>query len=212
MGDGVFNSGSFAQRGTSTFGFDLSSELRLELFVLTDMQGPALAKLGFGALRSLWARITGAGWKLGVFAWYHWHGLAPWAADRPVRKVQGKGVLGEEGPALRPRAGNDVHALLDPLRNPRAGHVPQVDVQLQQARFLLQDISHQGYHFVLWLVGRAHHDLAGHMTIQVQDEVFLKAIERFGATLTTVPHIRVLNGDAPVRDHVLLDTLAPRPP
>src|SRR6185503_11264742 len=118
MGDGVFNSGALAQRGPSTFGFDLRSELRLELFILTDMQGPTLAKLGFGALRSLGTRITGAGGKLGVFAWDHRHGLAPWATDRPVRKVQGKGVLGEERPAWRPRAGNDVHALRGPLRNP----------------------------------------------------------------------------------------------
>src|SRR4051794_30910763 len=63
MGEGVCNSGSFAQRGTSTFGFALRSELRLALCVLTDMQGPALAQLGFGALRSRWARLTGAGWK-----------------------------------------------------------------------------------------------------------------------------------------------------
>ena len=63
---------------------------------------------------------------------------------------------------------------------------------------------------MLWLVGWADHDLARDMTIQVQHEVFLKAVERFGAALTTVPHVRILNGDAPIRGHMLLDALAPR--
>src|SRR5262249_44813424 len=123
MGDRVLHSGSFTQRGASALGFDLGSELVLELFVLTYMQGPALANPGLGALRSLWTHITGIGGKLGVFAWDHRHGLATRTGDHPVRKVQGEVILGEAGSALRPRAGNDVHTLLGPLHNPWAGHV-----------------------------------------------------------------------------------------
>src|SRR2546426_4309323 len=116
MGDRVLNRGAFTQRGASALGLDLGAELVLELFVLTDMQAPALADPGCGALRSLRTRITGACRKLGVFAWNHWHGLTTRTGDRPMRKVQSEVVLGEECPALRPRAGNDVHALLGPLR------------------------------------------------------------------------------------------------
>ena len=72
---------SFAQRGASALGFDLGAELVLELFVLTDMQASPLADPGCGALRSLWTPITGAGGKLGVFAWDHRHGLATRTGD-----------------------------------------------------------------------------------------------------------------------------------
>src|SRR6516164_4211974 len=48
-------------------------------------------------------------------------------------EVQSEGVLGKQRPTLRPGAGNDVHALRGPLGNPRARHIPQVDVQLEQA-------------------------------------------------------------------------------
>src|SRR4029453_19296910 len=102
MGDRMLHRCSFAQRGASPLGFDLGSELVLERFVLTDMQASPLADPGFGALRSLWTPITGAGGKLSVFAWDHRHGLAPRTGDHPVRKVQGEVVLIEEGPALRP--------------------------------------------------------------------------------------------------------------
>ena len=63
---------------------------------------------------------------------------------------------------------------------------------------------------MLGLVGWADHNLARDMTIQVQHEVFLKAVERFGTALTTVPHVRILNGNAPIRGHLLLDARAPR--
>jgi len=149
----MLNRCSFAQRGASALGFDLGSELVLELFVLTDMQAPALADPRCGALRSLGTRITGTGGKLGVFAWDHWHGLATRTGDGPVRKIQGKVVLGEERPALRPGAGHDVHALGGPWGNPRARHRPQVEVQLEQARALLQLRRQQLYGLMLRLVG-----------------------------------------------------------
>src|SRR5215475_4964594 len=210
MGDGMLHSCSFAQRGASTFGFDLGAELVLERFVLADRQASSLATFGCGALRSLWTSITGTCWKLGVFAWDHQHGLATWTRDLPVDEVEGEVILRKACPALRPGAGNDVDALLGPLRHAGTGHVSQVDIKLQQPWRLLQRLGQQFHRFMLWLVRRADDDLASHMTIQVQHEVFLKTIERFGAALTAVPHVRVLNGDAPPRGHMLLDTLALR--
>src|SRR4030095_903420 len=132
MGDRMLNCCSFAQRGASTLGFDLGAEHVLELFVLTDMQASPLAEPGCGAVCSLWTPITGVCGKLGVFAWDHRHGLAPRTGEHSVRTVQGEVILIEECPAWRPGAGHDVDALLSPLRHAWAGHVPQVDVQLQQ--------------------------------------------------------------------------------
>ena len=134
----MLNRGSFAQRGTSTLGFDLSSELVLEWFIRTDMQASPLTDPGCGALRALWTSITGAGGKLGVCARDHRYGLATRTGDGLVRKVQGEIVLGEERPAWRPGAGNDVDAPRGPLRHAWTGHVPQVDIKLQQPWRLLQ--------------------------------------------------------------------------
>src|SRR6266571_5654131 len=141
MGDRMLNRCSFAQRGASALGFDLGSELVLERFVLTDMQASPLTEPGCGALRSLWTPITGAGGKLGVFAWDHRHGLAPRTRDMPVYEVEGEVVLCKACPALRPRAGYDVDALLGPLRHAWTGHVPEVDIQLQQPWRLLQRLD-----------------------------------------------------------------------
>src|SRR5262247_3130706 len=210
MGDRMLNRSAFAQRGASALGFDLGTELMLERFVLTDMQASPLTEPGGGALCSLGTPITGTGGKLGVFAHDHRDGLATRTSDRPVREVQGEVVLGEERPALRPGAGDDVDALLGPLCNAWTGHVPQVDIQLQQPWRLLQRLDQQLHRGMLWLVRWADHDLVSDMTIQVQHEVFLKAVERFGAALTAVPHVRILNRDAPIRGHLLLDALAPR--
>ena len=113
----MLNSRPFAQRGASALRPDFGSQLALELFVLTDVQDPALADPGLGALRALWTHITGAGGKLGVFARDHRHPLATRTGDCPVRKVQGEIVFGEEWSSARPGAGDDVHALLGPLHN-----------------------------------------------------------------------------------------------
>src|SRR5215831_18733920 len=210
MGDRVLYNCSFAQRGAAALGFDLGAELVLERFVFTDRQASALAALGSSALRSLWTYITGAGGKLGVFAWDHRHGVAPRTGDMPMGEVEGEGVLRKVCPALWPGAGNDIHTLFGPLRHAWAGHVSQVDIELQQPWGLLQRLDEQLHRFMLWLVRGADHNLTGHMTIQVQHEVFLKAIERFGAALTAVPHVHILNRDAPIRGHLLLDARAPR--
>src|SRR5260370_29764313 len=116
MGDRMLNRSSFAQRGASALGFDLGSELVLELFVRTNRQASPLAELGCGTLRSLWTPITGAGGELGGFAWDHRHGLAPRTRDMPVYEVEGKGVFRKAGPALRPGAGKNGGARLGPLR------------------------------------------------------------------------------------------------
>src|SRR6516165_12042665 len=211
MGDRMLHRGAFAQRGASAFGFDLGAQLVLELFVLTDMQASPLPEPGFGALRSLWTPSTGAGGELGVFAWDQRHGLASRTGDHPVRKVQGEVVLREECPALGPGAGDDGDTLRGPLRNAWAGHVPQVDVELQQALPTLQFLSHQLHGLIFRLVGWADHHRARHFAVPIQDKVLLEPVERFGAALTAMPHGRVFKGDAAVRGHILLDTLAPRP-
>src|SRR5512133_2238954 len=210
MGDRMLDRCSCAQRGASALGFDLGSELGLARFVLTDMQASPLTDPGCGALRSLWPPLTGAGGNLGIFAQDQRYGLATRTGAYPVRKVQGEVVLGEERPTLRPGASNDVDALLGPLRHAWTGHVPQVDSKLQQSWRRLQRLDQQLHRFLLWLVCWPAHDLARDMPIQGQHEVFLKAVARFGTALMTVPHGRILNGDAPTRGHLLLDTLAPR--
>src|SRR5499433_1020925 len=210
MGDRILHRSSFAQRGTSALSFDLGSELVLKLFVLTDRQAAPLADPGCGTLRSLWTPIAGAGGELGVFAWGHWHGLAIRTRDLSVDEVEGEVVFRKACPALRPGTGNDVDALLGPLRHAWTGHVPQVDIKLQQPWRLLQRLDQQLHRCMLWLVRWADHDLVSYMTIQVQHEVLLKTVERFGAALPAVPHVRILNGDAPIRGHLRLAARAPR--
>src|SRR5215468_3003374 len=122
MGDRMLNRSSFAPRGASALGFDLGTELVLARFVLTDMQASPLTDPGGGALGSLGTAIAGPGGQRGVFAHDHRYGLATRTRDRPVREVQGEGVLGEESPALRPGAGDDVDALLGPWCHAWTGH------------------------------------------------------------------------------------------
>jgi hypothetical protein len=43
---------------------------------------------GFGTLRAHRTPITGTGWKLGVLAWDHRHGLAVGTGDGAVLEVQ----------------------------------------------------------------------------------------------------------------------------
>ena len=53
---------------------------------------------------------------------------------------------------LRPGASNHVHALRRPLSDPWAGHVPQVDIELQQAGGFLQLLGQQLYHLMFGLI------------------------------------------------------------
>src|SRR5438105_2179903 len=130
MGNCVLHRRTFTQGGPAALGLKLGAKLLLEWLVLANSQGPAVPEPGFGTLHTYRTRVTCLGRKLGVSPWRHRHSLAIWTGHRPVGKVQGEVVLGKECPILRPRAGNNVHTLRGPLGNPRAGHVPQIDVQL----------------------------------------------------------------------------------
>ena len=101
MGDRMLHCRAFTQRGSSALGPDLGSQLVLELLVRADVQAPALSKPGFGALGAHRTRLTGAGRKLGGFAWDHRHGLSMRTGDGRVHKIQGEVVFREEVPNLR---------------------------------------------------------------------------------------------------------------
>src|ERR1700756_1430530 len=113
----------FPERGPSTPRLHLGAQLLLELFVLADAQASALSACGFGTLGAQGTRVTRRRRKLGMLAWDHGDGLAPRTGYLPARKVQSKIMLGEQRTNLRPRARDNVHALLRPLDNPGAGHV-----------------------------------------------------------------------------------------
>src|SRR5262249_38542978 len=104
MSNGMLHRRPFAQRGSAAFGSELGTQLLLELFILTDRQGSAMPQLGGGALRALGTRVTGTGWKDDRAAQEHRHRLAAWARHRPVREVEGEGLLGEQQPAAGPGA------------------------------------------------------------------------------------------------------------
>src|SRR5262249_32441545 len=153
MGNRLLHRCACAQGGPTTLGLDLGAELLLELFVLADGQTPAVPEPGFGTPRAHRTGITGTGRKLGVLAWDQRHGLAVGRGDSAVLEVQSAVVLGQQRPALRPGAGHDVHTLRGPLGHPWARHIPQVDVQLAQARALLQLLRQQLYGLLFRLVG-----------------------------------------------------------
>src|SRR5712691_12086420 len=133
MGDRMFNRGAFAQGSPATLRLHLRAQLLLELFVLADAQVSPLPVRGFGTLSAQGARITRRSRKLDMPAWDHRDALATRTGHLHPRKVQSEIMLGKKRTNLRPRTCENVHALLRPLGNPWAGHVPQVDIQLQQA-------------------------------------------------------------------------------
>src|SRR5215831_16966624 len=130
MGQRVLHRGPFAQRGPSTLGLHPGAQLLLELFVLAAAQASALPVRGFGTLGAQGTRVTGSSRTLGMSAWDHGDGLATRTGYLQTRKVQSEIILGAKRPNLRPRARDNVHALLRPLDNAWASHVPQVDIQL----------------------------------------------------------------------------------
>src|SRR5882672_7137487 len=159
-GNRMLHRGAFAQGSATTLGLDLGTELLLELLVLADGQTAAMPGPGCGTLRTHWTGLTGTGRKLGVLARDHRDNRTVGTSDRAVREVQREVVLGKQRPALRPGAGNDVHALRGPLGNLWARHIPQVDVQLEQTGALLQLLCQQLHGLMLRLVGRTDHHLA----------------------------------------------------
>src|SRR2546425_3485316 len=122
----------FPERGPSTLRLHLGAQLLLERLVLADAQASALPARGFCTLGAQGTCVTRRSWKLDILAWDYGYGLSIWTGHPHSRKVQGKLLLGEKRTNLRPGAGDNVHALLRPLGNPGAGHVPQVDIELQQ--------------------------------------------------------------------------------
>ena len=124
MGNRVLHRCPFPERGPSTLRLHLGSQLLLELFVLTDVQASALPAHGFGTLGSQGTRVTRRRRELGMLAGDHGDALAPRTGHLHTRKVQGEIILREQRTNLRPRARDNVHALLRPLGNPWAGHVP----------------------------------------------------------------------------------------
>src|SRR5918992_6334659 len=133
MGDRMFNRGAFAQGSPATLRLHLRAQLLLELFVLADPQASPLPARGFRTLSAQGARITRHSRKLDMPAWDQRDALATRTGHLHLRKVQSEIVFGKKWPNLRPRTGDNVHALLRPLGNPWASHVPQVDIELQQA-------------------------------------------------------------------------------
>src|SRR5712691_7472683 len=196
----------FPERGPSTLRLHLSSQLLLERLVLADAQASALSVGGCGALGSQGTRVTRRRRKLGLLAGDDGDGLATRTGYLHTRKVQGEIMLREKRTNLRPGASDNVHALRGPLGNPWAGHVSQINIELQQAGGFLQLLGQQLYRLMLRLIRRADHHLPGDFAIQIHGKVFLEAVEGFGAAFAAVAHVFILDRDAPVRRDVLLDT------
>ena len=124
MGNRVLHRGPFAQRGPATLRPHLRAQLLLELCVLADAQASPWPVRGFGTLRAQGARITRRSRTLGMPAWDHRDALATRTSPLHPRKVQRAIMLGKKRTTVRPRTCDDGDALLRPLGNPWAGHVP----------------------------------------------------------------------------------------
>src|SRR5256712_1823598 len=211
MGNRVLDRGPFAQRGPSSLGLYLGAQFLLERLIFADVQASALPERGFRALGAQGTHVTRRRRKLGILAWDQGDGLSTGTGHLHSCKVQAELLLGEKRTDLWPGASDNVHTLLCPLGDPRAGHVPQVDIELQQAWRLLQRLGQQLHRFMLWLVRRTDHHLSGDYAIQIHGKVLLEAVEGFGAALAAVAHVFILDGDAPVRRDVLRDAPPSRP-
>src|SRR5215475_5866275 len=202
----------FPERGPSTPRPHLGSQLLLARLILADAHASALSVGGCGALGSQGTRVTRRRRKLGRLAGDHGDTLAPRTGHLHTRKIQGEIILREQWPNWRPGASDNVHALRRPLRNPGAGHISQINIELQQARGFLQLLGQQFDRRMLWLIGRPHHHLSDDFAIQIHRKVLFEAVEGFGAAFAAVAYVFILNRDAPVRGNVLLETAPARPP
>ena len=210
MGNRVLHRRPFAQRGSSPLCLHLGPQLLLERLVLTDAQASALPARGFRALGAQGTHVTQRSRKLGRLTEDHGDALATRTGDLHPCKVQGEIMLREQRTNLRPGAGDNVHPLLRPLGNPWAGHVPQIDIELQQARGFFQLRGQQLDCLMLWLIGRADHHLPDDFAIQIDGKVLFEAVEGFRTAFATVAYVFILKRDAPVRRDVLRET-SPRP-
>src|SRR6266853_2717823 len=198
MGNRVLHCGSFAQRGPSALGLHLGAQFLLELRIFTDVQASALPECGFRALGAQGTHGTCRRRKLGSLAWDQGDGLSTGTGHLQSGKVQGELLLGEKRTDVWPGASDNVHALLCPLGDPLAGHVPQVAIELPQTWSLLQRLGQQLHRFMLWLVRRTDHHLAGDCALQIHGKGLLEAVEGFGAALAAVAQVFILDGEAPV--------------
>jgi hypothetical protein len=98
------------------------------------------------------------------------------------------------------------------LGNPGAGHVAEVNIKLEQARWFLQLLGQQADRRLLGLIRRADHDLPDDFAIQIHGQMLFEAVESFGAALAAVAPVRLLNGEASVWRNVRRDPPATRPP
>src|SRR6266436_1293928 len=155
MGDRVLHRRAFAQRGPSALRLYLGAQLLLERLGLADAEASALPALRFGALRSHRTRVTGTGWNVDVPAHSHRKRLAVRTGDAHVCKINRALLFGEQCAAWRPRPSNDGHARRRPLGNPRARHVPEVNIELQQPLPTLQFHGQQLHGLMLRLMRRA---------------------------------------------------------
>src|SRR5256886_7217827 len=206
MGNRVLPRGPVAQRGPSSLGPHLGAQFLLERLICTDVQASALPERGFRALGAQGTHVTRPRRKLGILAWDQGDGVSTGTGHLPSCKVQDERLLGEKRTNLRPGAGDNVHTLLRPLGNPGAGHVPQVDIELQQAGGFLHLLGQQLDRLMLRLIRWADHHLPGDCAIQIHGKVLLKAVEGFGTAFATVAHVLILDSDTPVRRDMLLDT------
>src|SRR5438132_3655045 len=167
----------FAERGPATLRLHLGSQLLLKLFVFADAQASALSGSGFGALGSQGTRVTRRRRKPGMLAGDHGDALAPRTGHLHTRKVEEEIMLREKWTDLRPGTSDNKHALLRPLGNPWARHVPQIDIELQQAGGFLQLFSQQLHDFMLPLIRRADDDLPRDCAVHIYRTVLLEAVE-----------------------------------
>jgi len=171
MGNRVLHRGPFAQGGSSPLCLHLGPQLLLEWLVLADAQASALPARGCRALGAQGTHVTRRSRKLGRLAEDYGDALAARTGDLHPRKVQGEIMLREQWTRLRPGAGDNVPTLRRPLGNPGAGHVPQVDIKLQQAGGFLQLLGQQLDCLMLWLIGRADHHLPDDFAIHIDGKV-----------------------------------------
>src|SRR6266852_1369668 len=186
MGNRVLHRGPFAQRGPSSLGLHLGAQLLLARVIFTDVQASALPERGIRGLGAQGTHVTRRRRKLGILAWDQGYCVSTGTGHLHSCEVQDELLLGEKRTDLWPGASDNVPPLLCPLGDPRAGHVPQVDIELQQAWSLLQRLGQQFHRCMLVLVRRTAHHLSGDVALQIYGQVLLEAVEGCGAALAAV--------------------------
>src|SRR5438093_2095515 len=161
MGNRVLHRGPFAQRGPSSLGLYLGAQFLLERLIFTDVQASAWPERGLRALGAQGTHVTRRRRKLGILAWDQGDGVSTGTGHLHRCEVHDELVLGEQRTDLWPGASDHGHPLLCPSGAPWAGHVPQVDIELQQAWRVLHLLGQQLHRCMLWLVRRTDHHLSG---------------------------------------------------